>query len=104
MTELIGEFAAQFGLLPLYAVIAAFQGYRARDIQHLIFGLGILCGVYVALFKALNLKMQLGVIDVTSYLPVSQDIGNIIVAALFVYIIGFAAYGVKRMLPLQTAE
>lgn len=103
MTELITEFVAQFGLIPLYAVITALQGFKARDFQHLIFVLGLLCGVYITMFKTFNLKMQLGVIDISSYLPVSQDIGNIIMAVLFVYIIGFAAYAVRRTLKLQDA-
>lgn len=103
MTEFTGEFAEQFGLIPLYAAIVAYSGFTASGVRHLIFVLGILCGIYVTLFKALNLKMQLGLVDFMQYLPVSQDVGNIIVAVLFVYLIGFAAYGVKRMFVPQDA-
>ncbi len=103
MTDLMKEFGAQFGLVPLYAVIIAYGGFTASNIRNLLFVLSIMCGVYITMFKAFNLKARFGMIDVTQYLPVSSDTGNLLVAAAFVYVIGFAAYGAKRMFTPQTA-
>lgn len=91
--KIIGE---QFGLVPLYALIIAFLGFSASNLKHLLMILSILCGLYITMFKSFNLKAKFGVIDVTQFLPVSQDTGNMIVAAVFVYIIGIAAFGLKR--------
>lgn len=98
MNEAMKIFGEQFGLVPLYAVIIAFLGFSASNIKHLLMVLSILCGVYITMFQSFNLKAKFGFIDVTQFLPVSQDTGNMIVAAVFVYIVGFAAYGVKRAL------
>jgi hypothetical protein len=94
--ELMKTFGEQFGLVPLYAAIIAFGGFTATNFKHLIMVMGIFCGLYITMFKAFNLKSQFGPVDVTQYLPVSQDTGNMIVAAVFVYAVGFAAYGLRR--------
>jgi hypothetical protein len=103
MTEAMKIFGEQFGLLPLYAVIIAYLGFSASNLRHLLMVMSILCGVYIAMFKAFNLKAKFGIIDVTQFLPVSQEIGNMVVAAVFVYLIGFAAYGLKRAFVTQDA-
>jgi len=103
MTDIMKVIAEQFGLVPLYALIIASAGFTAGSFKHLIFVLGILCGIYVTMFQAFNLKAQFGAIDITQYVPVTQDVGNMIVAGAFVYIIGFAAYGAKRMFVPQSA-
>ena len=96
MVELMKTIGEQCGLVPLYALIIAFGGFSASNVKHLIMVMGIMCGVYITMFKAFNLKAQFGPVDVTQYLPVPQDVGNMVVAVVFVYVIGFAAYGVKR--------
>jgi hypothetical protein len=97
MVDIMKAFAEQFGLAPLYAVIIAYVSFNAINFRHLITLISILSGVYIAMFKAFNLKAQFGVVDVTQYLPVSKDSGNMIVAVAFVCVIGFTAYGVKRI-------
>jgi hypothetical protein len=103
MMDLMKEFAAQFGLLPLYAVIIAFGAFSAGQFRNLITILAILCGVYITMFKAFNLGTQFGPANIANYLPVSPDIGNMISAIIFVYAIGFAAYGLKRLFVPQEA-
>src|SRR5262245_58297890 len=103
MTDAIRLFAEQFGLLPLYAILIAIAGFGASRLNHLIFALRILSSGYITMFKAFNLKAQFGPIDITQYVPVTQDLGNMIVAVIFVYLIGFAAYGAKRMFMPQSA-
>jgi len=40
-------------------------------------------------------------LDAAQYLPVSKDAGNLIVAVIFVIVIGFTAYGVKTIFAPQ---
>ncbi|MGH1349276.1 MAG: hypothetical protein ACRBBN_00490 [Methyloligellaceae bacterium] len=96
MVDIIKVFAEQFGLVALYAVIVLYMGFTANGLKHLIFMLGIVCGVFITMFQAFNLKSQFGFLDVTQFVPVSQDIGNIAVAVVFVYVLGFVAYGLKQ--------
>jgi hypothetical protein len=103
MTDLMKVFAEQFGLLPLYAVIIAFGAFNAAHFRSLITILTIFCGLYITMFKAFNLGAQFGPANVGRYLPVSQDVGNMISAVIFVYAIGFAAYGAKRLFVAQDA-
>jgi hypothetical protein len=103
MMDLMKEFAAQFGLLPLYAVIIAFGAFSAGQFRNLVTMLAIMCGVYIAMFKAFNLGAQFGPVNIGNYLPVSPDVGNMISAVIFVYAIGFAAYGLKRLFVAQEA-
>jgi len=103
MNEAMKFVAEQFGLVPLYAIIIAVAGFGAGGFKHLIFVLGILSGVYITMFKAFNLKAQFGPIDITQYVPVTQDVGNMIMAVIFVYTLGFVAYGAKRVFVPQNA-
>ncbi len=101
MLDLITLFVKEFGLLPLYAVIITYIGFSAPTFGALFMSLSIVCGVYITMFKAFNLKAQIGIIDFTQYMPVSEDIGNLIIAVLFVYMIGLTAYGLKRVFVSQ---
>lgn len=103
MTDLMKEIAAQFGLLPLYALIIAFAAFSAGSVRHLITVLTILSGIYITMFKAFNLGAQFGPANIAQYLPVSPDIGNMISAVIFVYAIGFVIYGLKRLVVPQDA-
>jgi hypothetical protein len=103
MTDLMTAFAEQFGLLPLYAVIIAFGGFTATQFRNLITIMTIMSGVYITMFKAFNLGAQFGPINLARYLPVSQGVGNMISAVIFVYAIGFTAYGLKRLFVPQDA-
>ncbi len=103
MTDVMQTIADQFGLVPLYALIIAFAGLTAGSLKHLIFVLGILSGVYITMFKTFDLRAQFGPVDITQYVPVSQDAGNMIVAVMLVYAVGFAAYGAKRAFVPQDA-
>jgi uncharacterized integral membrane protein len=60
--------------------------------------LGIACGVYITIFQAINLKAKFGLFDVTSYLPISQNLGNAIMGALFVCVLGIATYAVRHLM------
>lgn len=96
MFELITALAEDFGILPLYAGIIAIGGFTSSNIRQLTMFLGIACGVYVTMFKVFNLKAKFGVVDLTQYLPVPQDIGNVIAAVVFVGVIGIAAFGMRK--------
>ncbi len=96
MADVIKLFAEQFGLIALYTVIILYMGFSAGSWKHLFLMLGIASGVFITMFQVFNLKAQFGFLDVTQFIPVSQDIGNMTVAAVFVYVLGFTSYGVKR--------
>lgn len=104
MVELMKTFGEQFGLVPLYAVIIAVGGFTAMNLKHLIMVMGIMSGIYITMFKAFNLKAQFGPLDVTQYIPVTQEAGNMITAVAFVYLTGFVAYGLKRLAFPQNAS
>ncbi len=101
MQEIILTIVEEFGLLPLYTVIVVFLGFAAWKFKHLFYVLAIACGVYITMFQAFNLKANFGGLDVTQFIPVSQDIGNMIMATVFVYAIGISAYIMKSILFAQ---
>lgn len=103
MMDLMKEIAAQFGVLPLYAVLIATGAFSAGSLRHLIMMMGLFCGLYITMFKTFNLGAQFGPANIGNYLPVSPDVGNAISAVIFVYAIGFAVYGIKRLFVSQAA-
>lgn len=92
--QAIGE---RYGLLPVYALIIAAGGVQAASLRRLLPMLGILFSVYVVMFKAFDLKRDLDVFGLAEGFGLSADVANAIAAAIFVLVIGFAAYGVKRL-------
>jgi uncharacterized integral membrane protein len=95
--DLIVWFAENFGILPLYAIIITIGGFNSSSLKQLYMFLGIACGLYITLFQAINLKAKFGFFDVTSYLPISQSLGNAIMGALFVCVLGIGAYAVRHL-------
>ena len=97
MYDLIVAFAENFGILPLYAVIIMYGSFTSSNLKQLYMFLGIVCGVYITMFQVFNLKVKLGLFDVTSYLPISQNLGNAIMGAIFVCVLGIGAYAVRKL-------
>jgi hypothetical protein len=97
----VGE---HYGLLPVYAIIIAFAGIISANRKHLLVMLSIMGGVYVAMFKEFNLQGKLFSFDILTFLPTHEppfgltlDQVNKVAALVFVYVIGFTVYGVKRL-------
>ena len=59
--DLLTQFGAEYGLLPVYALIIAFAGFSAHSLKHLLMMLGISSGVYIAMFRAFDLKKNLDI-------------------------------------------
>ncbi|MEJ2227953.1 MAG: hypothetical protein P8Y67_06905 [Alphaproteobacteria bacterium] len=97
MYDLIVAFGETFGILPLYAVIIVYGGFNSSNFRQLYMFLGIACGLYITMFQVFNLKAKFGIFDMTSYLPIPQNIGNAIVGALFVCVLGISAYAVRHL-------
>ena len=95
---------ANYGLLPAYAIIISMGAIIATSAKHLSFMLAIMAGVYVVMFQAFNLQAKLLPFDISGVLAgyplpagLSTDLFNKIAAIIFVYVIGFAVYGLKRL-------
>jgi hypothetical protein len=93
-----------YGLLPAYAIIISMGAFMSTSIKHLLLVLSIMGGVYVTMFKAFDLQAKVLPFDVSALLAghtlpagVTMDHVNKIAALVFVYIIGFAVYGLKRL-------
>lgn len=92
--QLIGE---RYGLLPVYALIVAFASATASSVRTLLVALTIMAGVYATMFKAFDLGHGFDVIGLQARFGLSADVANGIAAAVFVYGLGFAVYGAKRI-------
>ena len=95
--DLLTQFGAEYGLLPVYALIIAFAGFSAHSLKHLLMMLGISSGVYIAMFRAFDLKKDLDIFGLSDRFGLSHDTANGIAAGLYVFGIGFALYGLKRL-------
>jgi hypothetical protein len=103
----VGE---HFSLLPAYVIIISMGAFMAHSIKHLLFVLSIMAGVYITMFQAFNLQAKLLPFDVSALLAghalpagLTMDHVNKIAALVFVYIIGFAVYGLKRLVVPEEA-
>jgi hypothetical protein len=101
LANYVGE---HYGLLPAYAIVISMGALMATGIKHLLFMLSIMAGVYIAMFQAFNLQAKLLPFDVSPLLAghalpagVTMDHINKIAALIFVYAVGFAVYGLKRL-------
>lgn len=97
LTDLLTLIAEKYGLLPVYALIVAFAGVTASSVKQLLGMLAIMAGVYVTMFRAFNLGGDLDVFGFAERFSLHPDIVNGVSAALFVFGLGFAVYGVKRL-------
>jgi len=95
--DLLTQFGAEYGLLPVYALIIAFAGFSAHSLKHLLMMLGISSGVYITMFRAFDLKKDLDIFGLAGRFGLSHDAANGIAAAIYVFAIGFAIYGLKRL-------
>jgi hypothetical protein len=95
--DLLTQFGAEYGLLPVYALIIGWAGFSANSVRHLLMVLGILTGVYVTMFRAFDLKKDLDIFGLSEHFGLSHDAANGVAAALYVFGIGFAVYGLKRL-------
>ncbi len=101
LANYVGE---HYGLLPAYAIIISMGAFMAHSIKHLLLVLSIMGGVYVTMFQAFNLQAKVLPFDGSALLAghtlpagVTMDHVNKIAALVFVYIIGFAVYSLKRL-------
>lgn len=97
LNALLTLIAEKYGLLPVYALIVTFAGLTAGSVKQLLFMLGIMAGVYVTMFKAFNLGSGLDIFGLAARFNIHQDAANGIAAAVFVFGLGFAVFGVKRL-------
>jgi hypothetical protein len=101
LANYVGE---HYGLLPAYAIIISMGALMATSRKHLLFVLSIMAGVYVAMFQAFNLQAKLLPFDMSAFLAghelpsgLTMDHVNKIAALIFVYVLGFSVYGLKRV-------
>ncbi len=101
LASYIGE---HYGLLPAYAIIISTGAFMSHSIKHLLFMLSIMAGVYITMFQAFNLQAKVLPFDASALLAgqtlpagVTMDLVNKAAALVFVYILGFAVYGLKRL-------
>ncbi|MDZ4775590.1 MAG: hypothetical protein SGJ23_02265 [Alphaproteobacteria bacterium] len=98
LTDLFTLIAEKYGLLPVYALIVGFAGVTAGSVKQLLGMLAIMAGVYVTMFRAFNLGGDLDVFGFAERFNLHPDVVNGVSAALFVFGLGFAVYGVKRLI------
>ena len=101
LAEYVGE---HYGLLPAYAIIISMGAFTATSRKHLLFVLSIMAGVYVVMFQSFNLQAKLLPFDLSALLAglelpfeLTMDHVNKVAALIFVYVIGFAVYSLKRL-------
>jgi hypothetical protein len=94
MLQLIGE---RYGLLPVYALVVGWGALQAGGVRQLVTMLAIMAGVYVVMFRAFDLKADLDVLGLSERFGLHADVANGLAAVLFVFGLGFAIYGVKRV-------
>lgn len=107
LNDLFQLIAEKYGLLPVYALIVAWMGFSASTVRQLLTMLMIAAGVYVTMFRAFNLGADLDVFNFAERFHLHPDVANGVAAALFVFGLGFAVYGVKRLIvrkPRDAAE
>lgn len=95
--DFLTQFGAEYGLLPIYALIIGWAGFSAHSLKHLLMMLGILSGVYITMFRAFDLKKNLNIFGLSERFGLSHDTANGVAAGLYVFGIGFAIYGLKRL-------
>ncbi len=98
LNDLFQTIAENYGLLPVYALIVAYMGLQASTVRQLLTMLMIAVGVYVTMFRAFNLGAGLDVFGLAERFSLHPDVANGVAAAIFVFGLGFAAYGVKRLI------
>jgi hypothetical protein len=103
LMKLVNYVGEHYGLLPAYAIVISTGGIMATSRKHLLFVLSIMAGVYAVMFQSFNLQAKLLPFDISTVMAVHElpfgltvDHINKIAAFIFVYVIGFAVYGLKR--------
>lgn len=69
----------------------------AGSVKQLLTILMIMAGVYVTMFRAFDLKSGHDVFHLAERFNLHPDVANGVAAALFVFGLGFAVYGLKRL-------
>lgn len=98
LTDLFTLIAEKYGLLPVYALVVGWMGVQASSVRQLLTMLMIAAGVYVTMFRAFNLGTNLDVFRLADRFGLHPDVANGVAAALFVFGLGFAVYGLKRLI------
>ena len=97
VTDFLQNIGEHYGLLPVYALIVGWMGIQAGTVRQLLTMLMIAAGLYVTMFRAFNLGAGLDVFGLAARFHLQPDVANGIAAAVFVFGLGFAVYGVKRL-------
>jgi hypothetical protein len=97
VTDFLQAIGETYGLLPVYTLIVASAGVMAGTVKQLLGMLTIMAGVYVTMFRAFDLKRDLDVFHLTERFGLDANVANGVAGALFVFGLGFAVYGVKRL-------
>ncbi|KAF0178308.1 MAG: hypothetical protein IV086_02630 [Hyphomonadaceae bacterium] len=98
LNDLFQLIAENYGLLPAYALIVASAGVMAGSVKQLLGMLTIMTGVYVTMFRAFDLKRDLDVFQLAERFGLDANVANGVAGALFVFGLGFAVFGVKRLI------
>lgn len=104
LNDLFQYIAENYGLLPVYALIVASAGVMAGSVKQLLGMLTIMAGVYVTMFRAFNLGADLDMFDFATRFNLHPNVANGVAGALFVYGLGFAVYGAKRLVVRKPRE
>jgi hypothetical protein len=103
VTDLFQAIGERYGLVPVYALIIAAGALSASNLRHLLMMLGIFAGLYVTLFRAFDLGRGFDVLNLAERFQLSADVANGLAAACFVFGLGFAVYGLKRLVVRKKA-
>ena len=104
LNDLFQMIAETYGLLPVYALIVAYMGFSASSVRQLLTMLMIAAGVYVTMFRAFNLSADLDVFKLAERFGLHRNVANGVAGALFVFVLGFAVYGLKRLIVRKPRE
>lgn len=102
-TEFLTAIGERYGLLPVYALVVAWGALQASSVRQLLMMLGIMSGVYVTMFKAFNLGQGFDVFGLAARFHLAPDVAKGIAGAAFVFGLGFAVYGLKRLVVRKPA-
>lgn len=96
MPDFLMDIIDQLGIMPFYIFIIAVIAISVSGMGQLIAGLVILSGVYIVLFKYLNQKLPLDELDVSNFLPLSNEQGHIVTAVIVFFVIGITVFKLKK--------
>ncbi len=96
MPDFLMDIIDQLGIMPFYIFIIAVIGISVSGMGQLVAGLAILSGVYIVLFKYLNQKLPLDVLDISNFIAMPDEQGHMITAVIVFFVIGVTVFKLKK--------